>query len=139
MVFGRKRIERPKNPLGYALYRYDTIVNTDLKGIISRIRAEKRINARKADVILEGAFHKLDLILDDISKDNLKVDYRSDKARDLIIEMIKRLKIFFEAAKGIGYEPEKLKNSKEKEELDFVFGRREEIRKKMKDIESDYL
>lgn len=139
MVFGRKKIERPKNPLGYALYKYDSIINTDLKGIIARIRSKKRVNVKKADIILENAFYKLDLILDDISKDNLKVDYRSDKARDSIIEMINKLKGFFEEARKLNYEPEKLRSAEGKENLELVFSRREEIRKRMKDIESDYL
>lgn len=139
VFFKRKGVERPKNPLGYALYKYDNIINRDLKKIISRIDLKKRIDFKKANIILENAFYKLDLILEDISKDNLKVDYRSDKTRDLIIDMIKKLKDFFNKAKEYNYRLEKIESIEKSTSLNDILNIREEIKKKMKDIESDYL
>jgi len=138
-LFKRNKIERPKNPLGYALYKYDKIINRDLKKIIKRITLEKKLDFKRVNIILEDVFFKLDAILDSISKDNLKIDYRSDKTRDSLISMIQDLKNFFEKAKANNYEPEKVKIGMEIAGLTAVLNKREEIKKKMKDIESDYL
>jgi len=138
-LFKRSKIERPKNPLGYALYKYDKIINRDLKKIIKRITLEKKLDFKRTNIILEDVFYKLDAILDSISKDNLKIDYRSDKTRDSLISMIQDLKIFFEKAKANNYESEKVKIGMKNAGLAAVLNKREEIKKMMKDIESDYL
>lgn len=138
-IFRRKKIERPKNPLGYALYKFDNIKKRDLKKVTDRILSKERVNSKKANAILEDAFLEFNYILEDISKNNLKVDYRSDKIRDLIIDMIEKLKIFFEKAKRYDYEPERIESFKKDIKLEDILNIREEIKKKMKDIESDYL
>ena len=138
-LFKRKKIEEPKNPLGYALYKYDKIINRDLKRVIKTITLEKKLDFRRTNIILEDVFCKLDAILDSISKDNLKIDYRSDKTRDSLISMIQDLKNFFEKARANNYEPEKVKIGMKITGLTTVLNKREEIKKKMKDIESDYL
>jgi len=138
-LFKRNKVEEPKNPLGYALYKYDKIINRDLKKIIKIITLEKKLDFKRTNIILEDVFYKLDAILDSISKDNLKIDYMSDKTRDSLIGMIQNLKNFFEKAKANNYEPEKVKRGMEIAGLTAVLNKREEIKKKMKDIESDYL
>jgi len=97
------------------------------------------LDFKRTNIILEDVFYKLDAILDSISKDNLKIDYMSDKTRDSLIGMIQNLKNFFETAKANNYEPEKVKRGMEIAGLTAVLNKREEIKKKMKDIESDYL
>ena len=139
MAFRRKRIERPKNQLGYALFRFDNIVKKDLKKVINYILKKKIINPKKADVMLDKVFYKLDIILDDISMDNFKTDYMSDKVRYLIIDMINKFKSFFNKAKLCDFIPEKIQSTITVEYLNSVFNEREKIKKKMKDIESDYL
>ena len=138
-LFKRNKVEEPKNPLGYALYKYDKIINRDLKKIIKLITLEKKLDFKRTNIILKDVFCKLDAILDSISKDSLKIDYMSDKTRDYLISMIQDLKNFFEKAKANNYEPEKVKTGVEISGLTAAINKREEIKKKMKDIESDYL
>jgi hypothetical protein len=139
VAFRRKRIERPKNQLGYALFRFDNIIKKDLKKVINCILKKKIINPKKADVIIDKVFYKLDIILDDISMDNFKTDYMSDKVRYLIIDMVNKFKCFFNKAKSCDFIPEKIQSTITVEYLNSVFNEREKIKKKMKDIESDYL
>lgn len=139
MAFRRKRIGRPKNQLGYALFRFDNIIKKDLKKVINCILKKKIINPKKADIILDKVSYKLDIILDDISMDNFKTDYMSDKVRYLIIDMVNKFKCFFNKAKSCDFIPEKIQSTITVEYLNSVFNEREEIKKKMKDIESDYL
>jgi len=138
-LFRRKKVGRPKNPLGYALYEYDNIVSKDLKRIISNMLAKREMNPGKVSIVLEGVFSKFDRILDDISKENLKIDYRSDKTRYIIISMINKLRSFFEKAKTYNFSPLKMEEDKNNYKLSEIIDIREDLKNKMKDIESDYL
>ena len=42
MIFKRKKVERPKNRLGLALFKYDSIWNSDLQEIIAKHTSEKK-------------------------------------------------------------------------------------------------
>ena len=135
----RKKIERPKNYLGNMLYRFDNIYNKDLKNIIKDISSKRRLNLKKADFILNDAFKNLDNILEDISRENFKTDYRGDKIRDIIVEMINRLKKYFMIIKEYDYDVKNFEIREEANFLDFVADTRNLLKKKMKEIESDYL
>ncbi|MBC8390611.1 MAG: hypothetical protein ISS14_03755 [Actinobacteria bacterium] len=136
----KKKVGRPKNPLGYTLYQYDNIIRKDLKKIIAGMLAKKKLDTGKTSIILEDTFSKFDTILDDLAKENLKIDYRSDKIRYMIVDMINKLKSFFNKAKTHDFNP--LEIEKEKDEkspgLGEIMEMREVIKVKMKDIESDY-
>ena len=135
----RKKIERPKNYLGNMLYRFDNIYNKDLKSIIKDISSKRRLNPKRADFILNDAFKNLDRILEDISRENFKTDYRGDKIRDIIIEMINKLKKYFMIIKEYDYDANSFEIREEANFLDFVGQTRNLLKKKMKEIESDYL
>ena len=135
----RKKIERPKNYLGNILYRFDNIYNKDLKNIIKDISSKKRLNPKRADFILNDAFKNLDSILEDISRENFKTDYRGDKIRDVIIEMINKLKKYFKVIKEFDFDAKNFEIREEVSFLDFVGQTRTLLKKKMKEIESDYL
>ena len=135
----RKKIERPKNYLGNMLYRFDNIYNKDLKSIIKDISSKKRLNLKRADFILNDAFKNLDRILEDISRENFKTDYRGDKTRDIIIDMINKLKKYFMIIKEYDYDANSFEIREEANFLDFVGQTRNLLKKKMKEIESDYL
>lgn len=137
-LFRRKKVGRPKNPLGYALYQYDNIIRKDLKKIIAGILVKKKLNTRNTSIILEDAFSKFDTILDDLSKENLKIDYRSDKIRYMIVDMINKLKSFFNKAKTHDFNPLKIEKDEKSPGLEEIMEMREVIKVKMKDIESDY-
>jgi hypothetical protein len=139
MIFKRKKAEKPKSQLGYALYKYDNIFNIDLKYIIKNIKLKKNINNRKADILLKNAYYKLDDILEDISRENFKTDYRSDKIRDLLIDLIKKLKDFFEKSKSYDFIAEKIDIDIEIIGLNSINEIRQLLKKKMKEIESDYI
>ena len=109
-LFRRKKITRPKNPLGMALYQYDKIVGKELAGILKTLAAGKNISPGRGSAILEGSIYKLNYILEDLSKENLKIDYQSDKARYMIIDMINDLKKYFERAREKGFNGEFLLN-----------------------------
>ncbi len=138
-LFRRKKITRPKSHLGMALFKYDNIINKDIKGIINSINSKKAVNPKRGKAIFDGASNKFDFIVEDISKENLKIDYRSDKIRYMIIDMINILKTFFEKALQHDFDPEKIKEYNLPGSLGKVLSLRENIKKKMKDIESDYL
>ena len=135
----RKKIERPKNYLGNILYRFDNIYNKDLKNIIKDISSKKKLNPKRADFILNDAFKNLDSILEDISRENFKTDYRGDKIRDVIIEMINKLKKYFKVIKEFDFDAKNFEIREEVSFLDFVGQTRTLLKKKMKEIESDYL
>jgi len=139
MVLRRKKIERPKNILGYALYRFDDIFNKELKNIINALKAKKKLNTKKAAILIDSAFFKIDGILDDISIDNLKTDYRSDKIRYIIIDLLNSFKKFFEIAKDNDFDHSKIEDKGEAVSLAAISEIRNSIKSKMKDIESDYL
>jgi hypothetical protein len=136
-LFKRKKITKPKSPLGAALYEYDNIFKKELKSRADVLKAGKTLSPRRAGALMERTFYRLDFILEDISKKNLKIDYRSDKIRYMIIDMIENLKSFFEKAKAQDFDPGKMDKTA-LGKLSVSINTREEIKKKMKDIESDY-
>jgi len=138
-IFRRKKIVRPKNPLGMALFKYDNIIKNELGGFLKALSAGKSIKPSRAEAILSKSIYKLDYILEDISKNNLKIDYRSDKTRYEIINIIEDLKKYFEKARKNDFNGEKLSMDKKLKGPDKINEAREDLKKKMKDIESDYL
>ena len=138
-IFRRKKIVRPKNPLGMALFKYDNIIKNELGGFLKALSAGKSIKPSRAEAILSKSIYKLDYILEDISKNNLKIDYRSDKTRYEIINIIEDLKKYFEKARKNDFNGEKLAMDKKLKGPDKINEAREDLKKKMKDIESDYL
>ncbi|MBM3706751.1 MAG: hypothetical protein FJW69_00190 [Actinobacteria bacterium] len=139
MVLRRKKIERPKNILGYALYRFDNIFNKELRNVINALKAKKKLNAKKAGILIKNAFFKIDGILDDISIDNFKTDYRSDKIRYIIIDLLNRFKKYFEIARDNDFDHSKIEGKGEAASLAAISEIRNSIKSKMKDIESDYI
>ena len=138
MIFRRKKIEKPKSQLGLALFNYDKNYNSKLKGLIKLIDSGKNPGKKKTDRILNDAFMEMDRILNDISKTNFKTDYRSDKIRDNIINMINILKDSLGYAKSMDYDYSKIEVSPVFKEIGNLPLIRENIRNKMKDLESDY-
>ena len=140
MLFGlkRKKAEKPKSVLGMALFKFDSIYNSKIKNIIDSISAKKRLNANKTNSVLNDVFLSLDEILGDISRDNFKTDYRQDKIRDSVILMAENLKKLLNELKGYDYETEKMTGFQITEAVESVFSIRQDIKKKMKDTESDY-
>jgi hypothetical protein len=139
MALRKKRIEKPKNYLGNILYRFDIVYNKDLKNVIKDISSKKRLNPRRADYILIDVFKDLDRMLEDISRENFKTDYRGDKIRDIIVEMISKLKNYFIIIKEYDYDAKNFEIREEAGFLKFVIETRDMLKKKMKEIESDYL
>jgi hypothetical protein len=137
-LFRRKKIVRPKNPLGMALYQYDKIVGKELSGLLKALSAGKSMSPGRAGAILEGSIYKLDYILEDLSRENLKIDYQSDKARYMIIDLINDLKKYFKRAGEKGFDGEMLTNDRTVKNPEEIKALRETLKKKMKDIESDY-
>ncbi len=138
-LFRRKKIVRPKNSLGMALYQYDKIVGKELSGLMKALSAGKSVSPDRAGAILEGSVYKLDYILEDLSRENLKIDYQSDKARYMIIDLINDLKKYFKRAGEKGFAGEMLTNDRTVKNPEEIKALREALKKKMKDIESDYI
>ena len=137
-LFRRKKIVRPKNPLGMALYQYDKIVGKELSGLLKTLSVGKSVSPGRAGAILDGSIYKLDYILEDLSRENLKIDYQSDKARYMIIDLINGLKKYFKRAGEKGFDGEMLTNDRTVKNPEEIKALREVLKKKMKDIESDY-
>lgn len=138
-LFRKKKIEKPKSPLGRSLYDYDNIIEKDLKKILDAVSSNKKLDAGKVSTIFEDIAYKFDSLLDNLSKENLKVDYRSDKIRYLMVDMIDKLKVFLNAAKTDGYDPLKKGKDGRSPVVDEVKEIREAVRRKMKDIDSEYI
>ena len=138
MIFKRKKVERPKNRLGLALLKYDNIWNSQLKKIVQSIQQKKAINGARAGIILDDVFYQLDAIADDISRENFKTDYRSDKTRDSILELIGDLKALLQhlISNSFDFTNPLLATSEEK--ISRLIEDRQSLKSKMKDIESDY-
>ena len=138
MRLGRKKVERPKNRLGLALFKYDKILSSDLQKILQSIQRKKTINSTRADIILDDVFYKLDAIADDISRENFKTDYRSDKTRDIIIEVFGDLKALLMLARSNSFDFTNPLLGTWETKLSMIIESRQSLKKKMKDIESDY-
>lgn len=138
-LFRRKKIVRPKNPLGMALFQYDNVINKELGSLLKTLSSGKSIDPSRAEAILDKSMYKLDYILEDLSKDNLKVDYRSDKIRYIIIAMIGDLKKYFDRAREDGFDGERIGRDRKLRGPDEINKDRQDLKSKMKDIESDYL
>jgi len=137
-MFGKPKTEKPKSHLGIVLYEYDLIIKTELKDILESVRQGRKLNAARTGRIIDSIFVRLDLSASNISKENLKTDYRSDKARDLILEMIKIIKEAFEKLKKAEFDLQNPDLSAICSEFDAAYAVRELIRRKLKDIENDY-
>jgi len=137
-MFGKPKTEKPKSPLGTVLYEYDLIIKTELKDILESVRQGRNLNAARTERIIDSVFSRLDLSASNISKENLKTDYRSDKARDLILEMIKIIKDAFEKLKQEKFDLQSPDLNGIYSEFDTAIALRESIRRKLKDIENDY-
>ncbi|MFO7929554.1 MAG: hypothetical protein R6U35_07795 [Candidatus Humimicrobiaceae bacterium] len=135
-LFKKKKQERPKNPLGAALYSLDNLLNINLRKIKAAILNKKEINPRRAKKVFDRNLYKLDRIIEDISKENLKTDYRSDKVRYKVIGLIKDLKKYFDAALTTGFDYRKIEAKVGN--FENILKKRENLKKDMKDIESDY-
>ena len=40
-MFGKRKVEKPKSPLGVVLYEYDLIIKNELKDILDSINRKK--------------------------------------------------------------------------------------------------
>lgn len=138
-LFRRRKIESPRNPLGLALFKYDNILKKDLKRILGPIDAKKKLNAGKAGLIVENVSSEFDDILEDLPRDKLKVDYRSDKIRYMIIDMINELKNVLKEAKIHDFDLSGIDKINWLPRIAEIKEMRNVIKRKMKDIESDYL
>ncbi|MDD3818347.1 MAG: hypothetical protein PHG41_00690 [Actinomycetota bacterium] len=138
-LFKKKRAETPKNPLGSVLYRYDIILNRDLKKILDCIEAKKKFNIKKASNTIDNINIEFDEMLADLSKENLKIDYRSDKIRYEIIDMIKKIKDILKEAHINNFNPSEIDKDDYILQIRELKEIRSNIKNKMKDIESDYL
>ncbi|HAJ95224.1 MAG TPA: hypothetical protein DCP02_03220 [Actinobacteria bacterium] len=138
-LFKRKKLVRPKNPLGMVLFQYDNIIKKELGGILKTLSSGKSMNPSRAEAILDKTMYKLDYILEDLSKNNLKIDYRSDKIRYGIINIIEDLKAYFKKAREYNFDGERTGMDRNINGPDKINEARQELKKKMKDIESDYL
>ena len=139
MIFKRKKVERPKNRLGLALLKYDGIWNSELHKIIQSVKQKKAINSSRAGIVLEDVFYKLDAITDEISRENFKTDYRSDKTRDSILELIRSLKALLQYLISNSFDFTNPLLAESDAKIARLVEDRQSLKIKMKDIESDYL
>lgn len=138
MAFWRKKKEKPKSTLGYALFRFDKIFNGNPRGLFLSIKQGKKINLKRLENIIISNRSEFNKIADDISVENFKTDYRSDKIRYSIIDMIDETKnylLYLKNNKDNSYSQD---NSHAKT-FDKIVEIRENIKKRMKDIEGDYV
>jgi len=141
-MFGKKKIEKPKNPIGLVLYYYDEILENDLKKVFNIVLMKKKINIARNEKMFEEVLTKFESFKSDISKEKLKVDYRSDKARDLIIDMINKtteiIGLLRDSDRNNLYVNDDLINKITLLNED-INQQRALISKKLKDVECDYV
>ncbi|MBN1299234.1 MAG: hypothetical protein JW997_06070 [Actinobacteria bacterium] len=139
MVFGKKKTEKPKSQLGLALFNYDNIFKSSLEIILKAAQEKKKLNPKRTYKMLEAAFNELEIITENISKNNFKTDYRSDKIRDIIIGLVNLLKHNLNKSKSFDYDFSNPDAAPVLSEIEKIPKIREDIKKRMKDIESDYI
>ncbi len=137
-MFGRKKIERPKSTIGIVLFEYDKLLNSDLKNIIKSISKNENLNPGRTGKIFNNVSLKLKSLIGNISKDKFKTDYRSDKARDLIIDMFITIIESFEKIKSENFNLQSPALENIYTKFEYAFSLREIVRKKLKDVEGDY-
>ena len=137
-MFGKKKVEKPKDPLGIVLFEYDKMLNSELKDIIKAITLNKKLNPSRTGRIFNKISLKLESFIKNISKDKLKMDYRSDKARDLIIDMFNTIIGSFERIKTENFDLQSPALENIYSKFEYAFSQREIIKKKLKDVECDY-
>ena len=134
-----KKTEKPKTALGLALYEYDNIFAKELRHVTGIIKKNKIPPANKISALISRSISKTDRISEDISRTNFKTDYRSDKTRESIISMISDLRQFLEDLEKAGNNHETSNIERFNEKIKSLEEERKSLKKKMKDIESDYL
>ena len=139
MIFGRKKTEKPKTALGLALYEYDNLFAMELRHVTGTIKKNKIPSARKISALIFRSINKAGRIVENISRTNFKTDYRSDKTRESIISMISDLRQFLEDLEKTGESPDTANAERFQEKIKTLEEERKLLKKKMKDIESDYL
>jgi len=137
-MFSKKKIEKPKNPIGLVLYDYDIIFKKFLEKQVKAVAVGKKINISKNIKLFGNISSDFNKMKDDLSKEKLKVDYRSDKARDMILEMINDTEYLMYIIKEEKIIEEKDKLNKINETLKKISDARALIRGKLRDIECDY-
>ena len=137
-MFGKKKVEKPKDPLGIVLFEYDKMLNSELKDIIKAITLNKKLNPSRTGRIFNKISLKLESFINNISKDKFKTDYRSDKARDLIIDMFNTIIGSFEKIKTENFDLQSPALEHIYSKFEYAFSQREIIKKKLKDVECDY-
>ena len=137
-MFSRKKTEKPKNPIGLALYEYDEIFKNKIEKIIKTAISGGRLNPKRNSIIKRIVITDFEEIKDNISKEKLKVDYRSDKARDIIIEMIKDTESILHNLNGANLVSDENRIIMIKELQKEISEKRAVIRRKLRDVESDY-
>ncbi len=137
MLF-RKKTEKPKNPIGLVLYNYDENLKKKIEKIITAALSKSRLNIGKNSKMFKTVLDDFKKMKDDISKEKLKVDYRSDKARDMIVEMIKDTEDIIFALDGESLINDENKINTIKELQKEINEKRSIIRGKLRDVECDY-
>lgn len=137
-MFGKRKVEKPKDPLGIVLFEYDKMLNSELKDIIKAITLNKKLNPARTGRIFKNISLKLESFINNISKDKFKTDYRSDKARDLIIDMFNTIIGSFEKIKTENFDLQSPALENIYSKFEYAFSQREIIKKKLKDVECDY-
>lgn len=138
MVF-KKKTEKPKNPLGLALYIYDDHFKNRIEKIIKNALLGSRLNPGRNLKTFNILIEDFKKIKDDISKSKLKTDYRSDKARDIIIDMINDTERVISHLEGENLIKDENKIDLIKDLQEKIKQKRDVIRGKLKDVESDYI
>jgi len=138
-MFSRKKVEKPKNPIGLVLYDYDTIFKRFLEKQAKAAAMGKRFNSSKNIRLFDNISSDFNKMKNDLSKEKLTVDYRSDKARDMIIEMIIDAERLMNIIDEKNFIEEKDKSNKINEILNNISDKRNLIRSKLRDVECDYI
>lgn len=137
-MFFKKKTEKPKNPIGLILYRYDEILKNKIGKIIKTAVAGGKINPKRNSGLFRTVMYDFEEMKESISKEKLKTDYRSDKARDIIIEMIRDTENIVYALNEEGSSDYEGKTILIKDLQNAINEKRVIIRSKLRDVESDY-
>lgn len=127
----RKKTPRPKHTLGLAVYALDDILQSKA---VRLFISKKRIRPSSMDKILQSTLSDIESIERDISKNNYKAHYLEDKVRYLILDILANLKDVLKRSKASGYSDIQT----DAVETEKILVARKDLKKRLKDIESDY-
>ncbi len=133
----KEKIEKTKNPAGLAAYPNDHSIRGKPGPIIDALLAQKTLNPRWTAHMCPTSLCQIGPNLEELSKENLKADYRSEKTRHATMVMVLKRKRRLQAVKKTGFDYGQMQKDRIGD-LAKADSERDALKNDLKQIRSDY-